>query len=61
LSNDENFASLKAGLDIAEFYLSNQFKPREIKEDVAKIFKETTKDQIKNNLKDFAGTFRIMI
>lgn len=58
LSNDENFASLKAGLDIAEFYLSNQFKPREIKEDVAKTFKETIKDQIKNNLKDFAGTFQ---
>lgn len=59
LSNDENFASLKSGLDIAEFYLLSQFKPQEIKKDVAKNLKaEKAKDPFKNNLKDFEGTFR---
>lgn len=28
LSNDKNFVSYKAGMDIAEFYLSNKFKKR---------------------------------
>lgn len=58
LSNDENFASLKSGLDIAEFYLSTKLKPREIKKDAPKTLKEEhTKNPVKNNLKDFEGTY----
>lgn len=58
LSNDESFASYKAGMDIAEFYLSDKFKPREKKnEDVPKI-EEKPGTPANINLQDFEGKFR---
>lgn len=58
LSNDENFVSYKAGMDIAEFYLSDKFKKRTpIIESEQKI-KEKPKYTFITNLKDFEGQFQ---
>jgi CubicO group peptidase (beta-lactamase class C family) len=58
LSNDENFVSYKAGMDIAEFYLSDKFKKRTpITEPEHKV-EEKTKYISTTNLKDFEGQFQ---
>jgi len=58
LSNDENFVSYKAGMDIAEFYLSDKFKKRtQISEPEHKV-EEIPKYISTTNLKDFEGQFQ---
>lgn len=57
LSNDENFVSYKAGLDIAEIYLSDQFKKRAPVTEPEKKAEEKPKYVSATNLKDFEGQF----
>lgn len=58
LSNDESFVSYKAGMDIAEFYLSDKLKNRvPITESKMKV-DEAPKYNVKTNLKDFEGQFQ---
>jgi len=58
LSNDEGFVSYKAGMDIAEFYLSDKFKERspiiesQIRVEEAPVYIAAT------NLKGFEGQFQ---
>lgn len=58
LSNDENFASYNAGLDIAEFYLSDQFKKRAPIAEPEKKAEEKPKYVPTKMLKDFEGQFQ---
>jgi CubicO group peptidase (beta-lactamase class C family) len=59
LSNDENFASLKTGLEIAEFYLSDQFKKRPPKPEAVKNSEDQPKSIVRStDLKDFTGKFQ---
>jgi CubicO group peptidase (beta-lactamase class C family) len=58
LSNDDGFLSYKAGMDIAEFYLSDKFKKREIYKEAVQIIEEKPKPITLINLKDFEGTYQ---
>ena len=58
LSNDENFVSYKAGMDIAEFYLSNKFKKRTPITEPEMKAEEKSKYISTTNLKDFEGQFQ---
>jgi len=58
LSNDENFLSYKAGLDIAEFYLSDKFKKRAPITEPEKKAEEKPKYISATNIKDFEGQFQ---
>ncbi|MFP3591169.1 serine hydrolase domain-containing protein [Chryseobacterium sp. SIMBA_038] len=58
LSNDENFVSYKAGLDIAELYLSDKFKKRAPITEPEKKAEENPKYLSTTNLKDFEGQFQ---
>ena len=58
LSNDENFASYKTGLEIAEFYLSDKFKKREVKKEVVQKSEDQPKLIERTDLKDFEGKFQ---
>lgn len=58
LSNDENFSSLKAGLDIAEFYLSDKFIKREKKNETVQKVEEKPKIITNTNLKEYEGKFQ---
>lgn len=57
LSNDENFVSYKAGMDIAEFYLSDKFKKRKKITEIEMKVDENPKSTSNTNLKDFEGKF----
>jgi CubicO group peptidase (beta-lactamase class C family) len=57
LSNDENFVAYKAGMDIAEFYLSDKFNKREKIAEIEQKVEEKSKSSSKTNLKDFEGEF----
>ncbi len=56
LSNDENFASYKTGMDIAEFYLTDKFKQRK-KNEEQKV-EEKPKILGNANLKELEGKFQ---
>ncbi|TGD59889.1 serine hydrolase domain-containing protein [Flavobacterium humi] len=58
LSNDEDFVAYKAGMDIAEFYLSDTFKKREKATKIEPKVEEKAKYVSKTNLKDFEGIFQ---
>lgn len=58
LSNDENFVSYKAGMDIAEFYLSDKLKQREKTTAIEQKVEEKPKYISTTNLKDFEGQFQ---
>jgi CubicO group peptidase (beta-lactamase class C family) len=58
LSNDENFVAYKAGMDIAEFYLSDKFKKREKKNEIARKVEEKPQTIANLNLKEFEGKFQ---
>ncbi|TCN57430.1 serine hydrolase domain-containing protein [Flavobacterium circumlabens] len=58
LSNDENFVAYKAGMDIAEFYLADQFKKREKVTEAEQKAEEKPKSTSDTNLKDFEGKFQ---
>jgi CubicO group peptidase (beta-lactamase class C family) len=58
LSNDENFVSYKAGMDIAELYLSDKFKKRAPITEHEKKAEEKPKYVSTTNLKDFEGQFQ---
>jgi CubicO group peptidase (beta-lactamase class C family) len=58
LSNDENFVSYKAGMDIAEFYLSDKFKKRAPITEPEKKVEEKPNYISTTNLKDFEGQFQ---
>ena len=58
LSNDENFVAYKAGMDIAEFYLSDKFKNRAPITEPEKKTEEKPKYISTANLKDFEGKFQ---
>jgi CubicO group peptidase (beta-lactamase class C family) len=57
LSNDENFDSLGAGLEIAGFYLSEKLKRKVVKKEVVQPIKEGPKPSVHTDLKDFEGKF----
>mgnify|MGYP001466688212 CR=1 FL=1 len=58
LSNDESFLSYKAGMDIAEFYLFDKFKQREVpKAEAPKMVAETKPIEVVN-LKEYEGVFQ---
>ena len=57
LSNDENFASLNAGLEIAGFYLSDKLKKKERNKEVVQKTGESPKPVTHTDLKDFEGKF----
>jgi hypothetical protein len=57
LSNDENFASLNAGLEIAGFYLSDKLKNKERNKEVVPKTEESQKPVTYTDLKDFEGKF----
>lgn len=58
LSNDENFVAYKAGMDIAEFYLSDKFKNRAPITEPEKKTEEKPKYISTANLQDFEGKFQ---
>ena len=58
LSNDESFVSYKAGMDIAEFFLSDKFKNRVPITEPEKKVEEKPKYISATNLKDFEGQFQ---
>lgn len=58
LSNDENFISYKAGMDIAEFYLSDKFTKRQVNNEIVQKVEEKPKAIANKNLKDFEGEFQ---
>lgn len=58
LSNDENFVAYKAGMDIAAFYLSDQFIKREKPTEIEQKVEEKPKSNATTTLKDFEGEFQ---
>lgn len=58
LSNDENFVAYKTGMEIAEFYLADKFKKRDIKDKKEEVIEEKPKFVNSANLKDFEGEFQ---
>lgn len=55
LSNDESFSSLKAGLDIAEFYLKDDLKQKIISKD--ENSRDNANEQFTSNLTEFEGEY----
>ena len=57
LSNDDSFRSLKSGLDIAELYLKDDLKKKNVAKATVQNEKAKPSDNLNTNLKDFEGTF----
>jgi len=58
LSNDENFAAYKSGLEIAEFYLSGSLKKKELNKEGLPKIEALPKPIASNDLKDYEGKFQ---